>query len=268
MLIAQISDTHVSLGSPADAARLAALDEAIAHLQRLPARPDLVLITGDCTHNGTNAEYARFQERLAALTMPAFVIPGNHDHRENLLAAFGPQGDAPLDHFVQFVIDRGPLRVIALDTHIPGQDAGELCDRRLAWFEARLEEAPQRPTLICMHHPPFQTGMTVFDEIGLRHAERFGAIVARHPQIEAIVAGHLHAHLTRRFHGTLALTCTATAHQLLPDFRYPARVDAVIEPPSCLLHRWQPGTRLVSYSSPIGDHGPTKKLHDGEKWLG
>ena len=270
MIIAQISDPHITHKIGTDDSlegTSLCLQQAVAHLLRLPALPDVVLITGDCVNGGSVAEYERFQSLLRPLTMPVYVIPGNHDHREHLLAMFGTQGSTLLEGFVQYIVDDWPVRLIALDTHVPEKNEGYLCEKRLAWLEARLAEAPTRPTIIFMHHPPFLTGFKAFDQIGLMNADAFGAIVARHAQIERILTGHIHTIMTQRFYGTLAISCAATAYHMLPDFHQPERLAVVMQPPTCLLHVWRAGTGLLTNTILIGDHGPVKELHDGEKWI-
>jgi 3',5'-cyclic AMP phosphodiesterase CpdA len=167
MIIAQISDSHIVPGDdsadPQDAAAIQ-LRRAVDHIMRLPARPDVVLITGDCVNGGSMPEYQRFRRLIEPLTMPVYIIPGNHDDRVQLQALFGSQGSAPLAGFVQYVVDTWPVRLIALDTNVPGKGEGYLCAERLAWLEQRLAEAPGRPTLLFMHHPPFPTGLAPFDQ--------------------------------------------------------------------------------------------------------
>jgi Icc protein len=269
MIIAQISDPHIRAGATAQPNDQSAihLRRAVQHLVQLPAPPDIVIITGDCADSGSAAEYERFRELLRPLTMPVYVIPGNHDDRANLLASFGAQGAAPLDGFVQYVVDASPVRLIALDSHIPGHGGGYLSAERLVWLEQRLAEAPERPTIVFLHHPPFPTGLAAFDQIGLQNADALGAIVARHAQIERIVAGHVHSTMQRRFHGTIAMTCPAIAYQLLPDLGRPVGLAAIMERPACLLHVWGPASGLITYTSQIGEHGGLLQLHDGEKWL-
>lgn len=263
MIIAQISDPHISqIGGDADRKYATAdrLQHVVAHLMRLPAPPDVVLITGDCGDSGSDAEYERFRDLLRPLTMPVFVIPGNHDDRGRLREMFGPQGSSPLAGFVQYVVDEWPVRLIALDTNVPGQGAGRLCAERLGWLEERLAEAPGRPTVIFLHHPPFQTGLPLLDQLGLAGADALGAIVARYPNVERIAAGHVHAAMQRRFSGTLAMTCPSTAYQLVFDLRQPERFAVVMQPPACLLHVWHESTGLITYTSLIGEYGPAKEL--------
>lgn len=265
MLIAQISDPHITTIQADESGTN--LQRAVAHLMQLPALPDAVLVTGDCANTGSAAEYEHLRTLLSPLTMPVYVIPGNHDDREAMLQAFGPQGQQPLTGFMQYVVDLGPLRLIALDTNVPGRNEGALCAERLGWLDARLAESPARPTLIFMHHPPFLTGLRPLDQIGLLDADALGAIIARAPQVERIVAGHVHASMMRRFHGTIAMSCPATSHTMLPDVNQPERIAARMERPACLLHVWSDSTALITYTSVIGEHGPVVTIHDGEKWV-
>ncbi len=270
MIIAQLSDTHITPhtaradGKPVAQDRLR---DAVAHVLALPARPDVVLVTGDCTDHGSAEELARFRELLAPLRMPVYVIPGNHDDRGQLREAFGSQGAHAMDAFMQYVVDDWPVRLIALDTVIPGQDAGLLCAERLRWLDERLSEASSRPTLIFMHHPPFATGLDVLDALGLTGAAAFGTLVAHHRHVERIVAGHIHCVMQRRFHGTLAMTCTSTALQIRVDLAQPRTLHLTSEAPSCLVHAWSDVTGLLTYPSPIGDQGPYPLLHDGSDWV-
>jgi Icc protein len=270
MIIAQISDSHITYaGGKADRKYETAthLQRAVAHLTRLPAPPDVVLVTGDCVDSGSVPEYERFRDLLRPLHMPVYVIPGNHDDRGHLREIFGTQGTKPMVGFVQYVVDEWPVRLIALDTNVPGHHEGHLCAERLRWLEERLAEAPARPTVIFLHHPPFLTGLQVLDHMGLTGADALGAMVARYPNVERIVAGHVHRAMQRRFHGTLAMTCPSTAHQVVLDLQRAERLAVVMEPPACLLHVWRDATGLLTHTSLVGEYGPVKELHDGEKWL-
>jgi 3',5'-cyclic AMP phosphodiesterase CpdA len=263
MIIAQISDPHISqIGEEADRKYATAdrLQYVVAQLMRSPAPPDVVLITGDCVDGGSAAEYQRFRDLLRPLTMPVYLVPGNHDDRGLLREMFGPQGAESMPGFVQYVVDEWPVRLIALDSHIPGQGAGLLDAERLDWLEQRLAEAPNRPTILFLHHPPFQTGVALLDQLGLAGADALGAIVARYPNVERILAGHVHSAMQRRFHGTLAITCPSTAFQFVFDFNQPQQLSAVVEPPTCLLHVWRESTGLVTHTSLVGEYGPAVEL--------
>ena len=265
MLIAQLSDPHITADPDDEAAR--ALRRAVHHLLALPALPDVVLITGDCTEHGEAAEYATFLTLTGPLPMPVYAVPGNHDRRTPMLSALGQPGTQGLDGFMQYVVDAGPLRLIGLDTHLPGQDGGELCAARLAWLSERLAEMPERPCLIFMHHPPARSGLKVMDGIGLRDPEAFEGLIARHSNVERVLAGHLHMAITRRCGGTVLMTAPGTRHTWLPDLGQPERLSVRLQFPACLLHSWTPEAGLVSFTSVIGDRpDQTLDLHDGTAW--
>lgn len=256
MIIGQITDLHVAAaGSPTDRRFRTAwhLERAVAHVKALRPQPDVLLITGDLVHDGTVEEYERLRALLDPLAMPLYLIPGNHDDRDNLRATFGDHGYLPRDGgFIQYTVESYPVRLVGLDTLLEGSSRGELCQTRLSWLEARLGEAPERPTLIFMHHPPLLTGLDSMDRSRVADAQRLGAVVARHPQIERIVCGHVHRPIQMRWHGTVVSICPSTAQQIALDLSGGSRIDVIMEPPACQLHLWLPSQGLVSHTSYIG----------------
>src|SRR5262249_5125309 len=202
MIVIQLSDPHILapgelLYGRFDTAEF--LARSVAEINRLDPLPDVVVITGDLVDHGEPAEYENLRALLSPLAMPVFVIPGNHDAREPLRAAFAADGYLPADGFLQFTIEDYPVRLVALDTLIPGEAGGVLCSERLAWLDYALASAPARPVLLMMHHPPFPTGIERMDRAGLQNSEALAAVVARHPQVERILCGHLHRAIgTRR----------------------------------------------------------------------
>ena len=111
---------------------------------------------------------------------------------------------------------------------------------------------------MALHHPPFVTGISHMDAMGLDEAAArgLGAIVERHPQVERVQAGHLHRSILCRWHGTIAATAPSVAHAVALDLNdEPAAWS--LEPPGFLLHRWTPETGLVTHLVPIGDYPPT-----------
>jgi 3',5'-cyclic-AMP phosphodiesterase len=271
MLIAQITDTHISTPDSVNDRHFRTpehLERAVAHLNRLDPRPDVVLATGDLVERGEPQEYARLRSILDRLTMPVYVVPGNHDSREQLARAFADRGYLPARGFLQYTVEEWPVRLIGLDTHVPREPGGRLCAERLGWLDARLAEAPDRPTLVFMHHPPFVTGMQAMDAMGLEGGSALAEVVGRHPQVERVVCGHVHRAMTRRFAGTVASTSPATAHQLALVLTPARHLAVVMEPPACALHLWLGSEAgLVSHLSVIGDERPPFTLYDGHRWL-
>lgn len=252
MIIAQISDFHVDLRVQARGGMIDTrerLRQAVAHVKALRPAPDVVLATGDLVNDGTSEQYAIVRQALAALPMPCYVIPGNHDHRENLRRGFADQRYlAETGEFLHYVVEDYPLRLIALDTLVPGRDEGELCEQRLAWLRVRLAEGPKRPTLVFMHHPPFVTGLPTFDSIGLRGAAQMGEIISQHPQVEAVICGHVHRSIHTRWCGTVACTASSVSFQYPMDITGLSVIEPLDETPAARLYVWQQPTGLVAHT--------------------
>ncbi|WP_110707498.1 phosphodiesterase [Salinicola sp. CR57] len=264
MLIAQLTDLHIRRPGQ-KAYRVVETDRylppAVAALNALAPRPDVVLITGDATDFGRPEEYATLAEQLQPLEIPWYLIPGNHDDRQAMRDAFPDHDYLGGGPFIQYTIERFPLRLLALDTLVPGESRGELCAERLEWLAARLAEQPERPTLIFMHHPPFATGIAHMDAIGLAGAAEMAAIVADYPNVERIICGHVHRTIFQRFAGTLASCCPSTAHQVALDLREDGPSAFVMEPPGYQLHLWR-ANELITHHGVIGDHAGPYPFHE------
>jgi Icc protein len=254
VLIAQITDTHLKLPGrlayrQVDTAQ--AMRACVDHLLALDPQPDLIVHTGDLTDLGYPEEYAHLREMLAPLTTPILAVPGNHDDREVMRAAFAAEGYLPRQGFLHYAVERGPLRFIGLDTLVPGQVGGELCAERLTWLDTTLAGKPDVPTLILMHHPPFLTGIAHMDRIGLEGRDGFADIVRRHSQVEAILCGHVHRVIRASVGGRPAMIGPSPAHQVALDLRPEGPSAFMLEPPGFMLHRWADG-QLVSHLAVLG----------------
>lgn len=265
MLIAQITDLHIRRPGQ-KAYRMVETDRylppAIEALNALVPRPDVVLITGDATDFGRPDEYATLAALLAPLEIPWYLIPGNHDDRQAMRDAFPGHDYLGRKGFIQYAIERFPLRLLALDTLVPGGSRGELCAERLDWLAARLAEQPERPTLIFMHHPPFATGIAHMDAIGLTGAAALEAIIRDHPNVERIICGHVHRTIFQRFAGTIASCCPSVAHQVALDLRDDAPSAFVMEPPGYHLHLWREG-EFITHQAMLGDYSGPYPFHEG-----
>ncbi len=253
MIIAQITDFHVSKpGTPVyDQARShERLAKAVTHLNDFAPRPDLVLATGDLVDQGSEDEYRLLREIVAPLEMPLYLIAGNHDDRDVLRRVFADHNYLPGDGYLQYGVEAGPLRILALDTSRRGWPSGQLCQTRLDWLHRELSKAPETPTLIAMHHPPFRTGMTAMDRMGLDNAKGFRAAIRDFDNVAAVVCGHLHRHIVHRLGNTVAITAPSTGNQLALDLRPGDPLALVTEPPACLIHVWHGAPdELVSHVS-------------------
>lgn len=187
-IVAQISDTHVRADD--GGASAAALTRALA--QAGEYRADVILLTGDLVNDARADEYAALAEALSAQPAPLFLMPGNHDDRALLRQAFPAHTYLPKDGALSYTIENFPVRIVMLDQTVPGEVHGEITRADADWLDDTLAAAPERPTIVALHHPPFATHDLLFDTIGLRHAERFAVVIARHRQVARVICGHHH----------------------------------------------------------------------------
>jgi 3',5'-cyclic AMP phosphodiesterase CpdA len=269
MLIAQITDIHLGFepGNP-DEPNRRRLDETLRTLTEMRPRPDLLLMTGDLVEQGDDEEaYARLRAATEALPFPVYPLLGNHDGRAAFRRAFPEAPEA--DGFVQYAIEDGPVRILALDTLDESIHGGAFCDARARWLGERLAEQPDRPTLIALHHPPIETGLSWMSENPeAAWVKRLEVVVSSAPNVVALVAGHLHRPLVTRFAGTLLAVCPATAPQLALDLGTidpetpDGRPMVVADPPAFALHLWT-GRRLVTHFATAGDHDVIARFGQG-----
>ncbi len=272
MILCQISDLHIKRKGALAYGRVdtaGALRRCLDRIVRLRPRPDAIVVTGDLVDLGSADEYAHLRELLAPVPIPYYLLMGNHDHRESLIAAFPEHRHlATGGGFVQYAVDVGPLRLIALDTQDPPHGSGRLCAERFVWLEGELDRAAGKPVVVAMHHPPFVTGIGHMDAIGLPAGDsaRLAELIARHPNVERVLCGHLHRPIQRRFGGTLASTSPAPAHQVAFDIAPAAPSAYRLEPPSFQLHAWLGTEGLVSHLVLVDEYpGPYPFFHpDGE----
>jgi 3',5'-cyclic-AMP phosphodiesterase len=267
MLIAQISDLHIKANRKLAYQRVdtsGMLERCVIALKGLSRKPDVVIATGDLVDYGTVEEYELLRELLSPLKQPVYLIPGNHDDRHGMREVFGDHRYLFQHHkFVLYSLSLGSIQFVGLDTILPGQGSGLLCLERLEWLDKTLSEN-QKPTIIGMHHPPFETGIAHMDLVGLEGREDFEKIVRKHLHVERIICGHLHRSIQARVGNAVATTCPSTAHQVTLDLVPEASDCFSLEPPAFMVHLWKNG-RLISHTQLIEQYpGPFPFRQDGK----
>jgi 3',5'-cyclic AMP phosphodiesterase CpdA len=224
---------------------VAALAAAVDAVHALRPAPDAVLVTGDLTEHSDDAEYDQVRDLLASLDAPLLLLPGNHDDPAALRRHFAVPGEDAGP--VQYAADLGPLRLVVIDTTVPGEDPGALDDERLSWLDAELAAAQDVPTILAMHHPPLVTGIPPLDAIGLPPGDRraLELVVERHPQVRRIVAGHMHRPITSELAGRVVLAVPSTYMQARLDL-LTNELHTVPDPAGFALHVLHDG-ELISH---------------------
>ncbi len=241
MILAQLTDTHVVRpGSTYFGVDTTAyLHDAIDALQRLDPAPDAVIITGDLVNFGHADEYARFAEIVSAIRMPYFVVPGNHDNRDRMREAL-PESTygASTQERVRFAIDDFAVRLIGLDATAPPWPGAALDDASLSWLEETLASKPGVPTILCVHQPPFRTGLHYLDVLGFGGLGRLRRTLARYPNVGRVISGHIHCVRAGYVGPARALSAPSTAPQVVPEL-FERRAFALRrELPGFAVHVW------------------------------
>jgi 3',5'-cyclic-AMP phosphodiesterase len=237
-LLVQLSDLHVG-GNEDGKDPIPRIEAVIDAVRSLPNAPDAVLVSGDLTDDGAEEGYRVARELLARLEVPLHVLPGNHDDRARLRAAFdlSGAGSEPIDYSVAV----GDLRLVLLDSNVPGQDPGSYDPARMAWLDEELGREPERPTILAVHHTPLTTGIPEWDAINLAARDRvaLAEVVGRHSQLRAIVGGHLHRVAVSALAGVPVLSAPSAYLQVRPNFQR----DEVtwVDPPGFAIHALRDG---------------------------
>ena len=255
MLIAQLSDVHVRpegerYKGVADSNRM--LQDAIEHLHGLDRPPDLVLVTGDLVDEGRPDEYANAVRLLDALAIPYLVLPGNHDDRENFRRAFAHCAYLPERGPLHYCVDEHPVRIVAIDACVPGKHHGRVDPEGLGFLRSALEAGPRKPTVVLMHHPPFACGIPYLDEYRCVDTGPLASVLASFTHVEAVLCGHVHRPMVRRWAGTIVIACPSTTTEIALQLRPDAEPRSFLGPPACLLHLWNAEHGLVTHTSYIG----------------
>ena len=256
--IAQISDLHIKPPGRLAYRRVdtaQALQRCVACLNKLSPAPDFVVISGDLADTPDVEEYDHLARLLAPLQLRFACIPGNHDSRQMMRAAFPSADYAFSSGALNQLIALGELDLILLDSSVPGMPHGELDAPTLRWLDATLASASKRPALLFLHHPPFLTGISHMDRQNLGNASALAEIIRRHPRVQLVGCGHVHRATLTMFAGVACTICPAPNHAVDLDLDRLRAPSFKIEPPAFHLHTWFPGERfghVVTHHVPIG----------------
>jgi len=268
MLIAQITDPHIkALGKLAykKVDTETNLRRVVSHVKDLVPKPDVVLITGDLTDFGRPEEYELFRSLIAPLGIPFYVIPGNHDTREGMRQAFTDHPYLPLEgDYLHYTIEEYPLRLIGLDTTVPGRPEGNLCAERLFWLENELTQEPDKPTVLFMHHPPIETGIEHMDVQNCKNAGALGELLDNHSQVFQLLCGHVHRPIHAVWRGVTVTIAPSSSHYVALDMRKGGPANFTLEPPTVQLHQWRNNKELISHLSFVGSFDGPHPFFDAD----
>ncbi len=268
VLVGQLTDTHVVAldadGSPPDELYVdnnARLTSAVSVIGAEAPALAAVVLTGDLTNWGRPAEFDNLASLLSPLAVPLLPIPGNHDDRDLLRSTFPhmPWVDASHASWVTTIAATGvapgvatevapagvagagvagapTVRIIGLDSTIPGRAGASFDVERESWLRSVLADAHDGPTLLAVHHPPFTTGVGWMDRSGFIGVDRLAAVLAEHP-VDRILCGHFHRPISSTIAGIPVQVCLSTVQHVDLDLAPGAGVSLIVDPVGYQIHR-------------------------------
>lgn len=238
LLIAQLTDTHVVGSDNAEELYVDNNDrlaQAVASINGESPTIDAVVITGDLTNTGTQPEYDQLVATLADLDAPMFPLPGNHDVRDRVKASFPDAPWADCDH-ASWVTEVAGVRIVGLDSTIPGEPGAEFDDDREEWLRGVLGDEHAGPTMLAMHHPPFTTGIEWMDNAGFIGLDALTRVLTDLP-VDRVICGHLHRPIVGTVAGITAQVGLSTVQHVDLDLAPAAPLSLILDPPGYQIHR-------------------------------
>jgi Icc protein len=217
-VLIHVSDPHFLAGGASLGGRFD-VEENFARtldaIRRVHPHPAAIVVTGDLADLGEPDAYRRLRAAVepvaAELGTVVIWVAGNHDERPALRHGLldMPATEEP----VTGVWDLDGLRVIALDTSVPGWHHGDIDAEQRSWLADVLAEPAPHGTLLAMHHPPLPSHLPLFDILELQHQDELAEVI-RGSDVRGILAGHLHYSSHGTFAGVPVSVSSATCYTM------------------------------------------------------
>ncbi|MBL8553406.1 MAG: phosphodiesterase [Phenylobacterium sp.] len=245
LTVAQITDLHVTTEKdPLNQKRNEdRLRQTMKTIHALRPRPVAIIASGDLVDRGEIEEYYELKRLMDESEIPIYYALGNHDGREAFLQVFsGPGAQTDENGYVQYAVDFGPFRMVVMDT-LEGPNHGEYDEKRAAWLARTLDEAPDQPTAIILHHPPIPSGIRWMDpDPKSPWIVRLEGVLKGRDQIQVMMCGHIHRAFNGLFAGHMVASAPATSIQLTLDL---TEVDMHVPDGREILVEEPPGFQLL-----------------------
>lgn len=173
---------------------------------------DLIVATGDLAQDQSSAAYQAFAEGIQQLSAPCVWLPGNHDFQPAMVSAL-----ASHNLCTQKVILLGDAwQLVLLDSQVYGVPHGQISDDQLTWLAEVLAAAPDRYSVVALHHHPTPSGCSWLDTHSLRNADQLAKVLAEFPRASTLLCGHIHQELDLLWQGVRLLSTPSTCLQFRP----------------------------------------------------
>ena len=207
--IIQVTDLHMGETSASRLAGICTYESftaVLADIAAQPERADLLMVSGDVAASGKHAAYHLFLECVRRIDSPYAWLPGNHDDFFAMQSRFASAAYSPL-----LALD--DWRVVSLNSAVPGRVGGLLVADELMFLERALNDEPDAPFIVFIHHPPVSVGCAWLDKQKIANADALEKIVRSAGNVKAIFTGHVHQPFETQWAGCSVYTTPSTCYQ-------------------------------------------------------
>lgn len=215
--IIQITDPHLFKDTNGELLGIntqASFSQVLSEIQQQRYDYDLVLATGDLVQDNSDEGYLRFRQEVKALNNKmVFWIPGNHDFQPKMFEILKEDSVSAKKH----ILLGDKWQILLLDSQVQGVPHGQLEEEELAWLKLKLQEYPQRYSLVVLHHHLLSTGSAWLDQHNLRNANELAEVLAPFKNVKALLYGHIHQQVDSEWLGYQVMATPSTCIQFKAD---------------------------------------------------
>jgi len=213
LCVVQITDTHLYSDPDGNLLGLNTRHslEQVIDLAMKARQPDLVVTSGDLTHDGSPQAYQHVRDCFRRIGVPIYCLPGNHDEVVTFNTCMNSD---PFLTVRSARIDN--WQMLFLDSTVTGSENGHLAKTELDALDKILASCPDSPALIWLHHQPVPMGSQWLDSMAVDNPQAFFDVADRYPQVRAILWGHVHQQFEQTRNGVQLLAAPSTCVQFQP----------------------------------------------------
>ena len=215
--IVQITDPHLFKDTNGELLGIntqASFSQVLSEIQQQQYDYDLVLSTGDLVQDNSDEGYVRFRQEVKALNNKmVFWIPGNHDFQPKMFEILKEETVSAKKH----ILLGDKWQILLLDSQVQGVPHGQLEAEELDWLKLKLQEYPERYSLVVLHHHLLSTGSAWLDQHNLRNANELAEVLAPFKNVKALLYGHIHQQVDSEWLGYQVMATPSTCIQFKAD---------------------------------------------------
>ena len=215
--IVQITDPHLFQDTNGELLGIntqASFSQVLSEIQQQQYDYDLVLATGDLVQDNSDEGYLRFRQDVKALNNKmVFWIPGNHDFQPKMFEILKEETVSAKKH----ILLGDKWQILLLDSQVQGVPHGQLEAEELDWLKLKLQEYPERYSLVVLHHHLLSTGSAWLDQHNLRNANELAEVLAPFKHVKALLYGHIHQQVDSEWLGYQVMATPSTCIQFKAD---------------------------------------------------